>query len=210
LLPDLRSRSIDRFSEEFHERAVIPPSYGYFMSPVGSPNAALSFAFGWSGIGSLATHYSNPNPVRLSDRSLSPHARNSGSADGLGSTTEGRMGRDGIHATCGENEQAARLQAGSVFWTAQKMNTAPAQFPPDVLTGTAKADAEPSGDPTLGPNSDRTNLPTVGPGSGWCNPRPIPLAKSDLLESRKVWLPVALVIAGIVVFWVSRGIKMPS
>jgi hypothetical protein len=141
--------------------------------------------------------------------------------------TEAALG--GIHPICQDNKEATRLQAGGKFFTAPAVNAGPVQFPPGVFTGMALRSAnflsdpmlDPSGrgsdsasvypsDPTLSPTGDPTNVPPPGAAGSWCRPPPVPFAESSPLESRTLWIIGAIMLVGLAVFWLSRGINLPS
>jgi hypothetical protein len=190
------------------EQAVAPTNYGNFSSPIGSPDATMSSAFGWSALGPMPQ-------TRGSDAAVTALLHGTG-AEEFGVGREGalpaisRAAPGGIHAVCGEDQTAMRLQAGGKFWTAQAMSAAPVQFPPGVFTGSTLEIANPLGDPASGPSGGRSNLPPPGPAGAWCRPLPVPFVQSGPLASRNLWIWVAVLLAMVFVFWLSRGWKMPA
>ena len=193
------------------EHAIAPTNYGNFSSPIGSPDATLSTAFGWSAIGPMPqTQGSDPAVTALLYGTVSAGAEVFGVGEGGVLPAPSRAAPGGIHAVCGDDQTAMRLQAGGKFWTAQGMSGAPVQFPPGVFTGSTLDVANRLGDPTIGPSGDRSNLPPPGPAGAWCRPLPVPFAQSSPLASRTLWIWVVVLLVMVFVFWLSRGWKMPA
>jgi hypothetical protein len=121
----------------------------------------------------------------------------------------GRTAQVGTAGFCSDDQLAMRLQVGATFWTAQGVaSAAPVHFPPGVYTGNPSGVGNPLGDAILGPSGDRSNLPPPGPGGGWCRPPPPRFVQSGPLASRAFWTPIALTVAAVFVFWLSRGMKI--
>lgn len=112
----------------------------------------------------------------------------------------------GIMPSCNESAEASELQAGGEYWNGQAVSTSPVQFPKGVITGGDTRN--PLGG--LGLSGNPTNLPRPGPAGSWCRPAPVPFFESSPLESHIFWIAAAILIVGVVVFWLSRGIKMPT
>ena len=204
-----RMHSIEELAGGSQARAVAPTTYGNSASPLGSPDPALSFAFGWSAIG-LETRGSEQAVTALLNATLWASAEELGVGGGGREPTIGGAARAGIHAVCGDDRLAMQMQAGGEFWTAQAVTAAPAQFPPGVFTGSSIESANPLSDPLLGPSGNRSNLPALGGAGAWCRPLPVPFGQSSPLASRAFWIPIGVLLVGFVVFWLSRGVKMPD
>ena len=193
--------------------ASAPITYGSIVPPIATPDAALQSAFGFSGPMSEAQGV-DPGLSALID------GITWGSTDGVGISATGAVlsvsgaPPEGSQAGCGDDQTAMRLQAGGEFWNSRAASAAPAQIPQGALTADALAKANSLGrnptDPTLGPRGDRSNLPSLGSAGGWCRPPLVPFSKSSPLASRTVLIPFVTLLVGIVVFWLSRGIKMPG
>jgi hypothetical protein len=122
-----------------------------------------------------------------------------GSAVALGPNA----GANGLDSNCGTELQQS-LQTGSEFWNRQGEGV-PVQFPKGVFV---RGD---SGDPLgLGPNGDRTNLPRPVAHSDWCRPFATPFSLSGPLESVVVWILLSIVLAALLVAWLSRGHRLPT
>jgi len=179
------------------------PPYGNFASPAGSPNPALSFAFGWSSFGLPETWGSDPTIAALLNGTVSADTDQFGITGGATSTaaTVTAAAPGGIRADC--EPVPEEVQAGS-YWNSQAVSGPPVQLAPPQFA------PNPLADPIGGPSGDRTNLSKPGPAGAWCRPPPVPFADSSPLASRVFWTPIALALFGALVFWLSRGVKLPS
>jgi len=113
---------------------------------------------------------------------------------------------EGFQPVCSNDQLERQLQAGGEFWNVQGMNAAPVQFPSGVFTGPVEV-GNPLG--ALGPSGNPSNVAAPGPAGGWCRPAPAPFFESSPLASHSFWIPVIILFVGVVVFWLSRGMKMP-
>lgn len=112
-------------------------------------------------------------------------------------------GASGLELNCGIELQQS-LQMGSEFWNSQGEGP-PVQFPKGVFV---RGDG---GDPLdLGPTGDRTNLPRPVAHSSWCSPFATPFSLSGPLESVVVWSLLSIVLAALLVAWLSRGHRLPT
>jgi hypothetical protein len=194
--------------------SIAPTTYGHAAAAIGSPDPVLLFALGGSALGPMAqTPGTDPAATALVYGTVNADAEEFGGGGGGGGEPvpilQGAPG--GIEAICSDGQLAARLQAGGNSWTERGARTSPAQFPPGVFAETS-ADAIPDylAAPTTGPSGDRSNLAPQGPAGGWCRPLAVPFAQSSPLASRGFWIPFIIVLAGFVVFWLSRGVRMPA
>ena len=111
----------------------------------------------------------------------------------------------GILPECSDDQLEKKLQSGSEFWSAQAAKAIPVQFPRGVFTGGEVGN--PLGG--LGPRGNPSNVRQPGPAGSWCRPGATPFSESSPLASRTFWIPIAIVLIALVVFWLSRGMKMP-
>jgi hypothetical protein len=193
------------------ESAIAPTNYGSFAPPIGSADRAWSFAFGWSAVGPMPqTQGSDPAVTALLYGTVSAAAEEFGVGGGGALPALSRAALGGVHAVCGDDQTAMRLQAGGEFWTAHAVSGAPVQFPPDVFTESTLDVTNPLGNPTIGPSGDRSNLPPPGPAGAWCRRLSVPFAQSSPLASRTLWIWVVVLLVMVFVFWLSRGWKMPA
>ncbi len=208
LSPEQQLRAIEGLAgvSQIQMPAVTPQAYDDSVSPSNASGSSLPSAFNPSPLGLLMMQKSSPAVSALLDSTLSAGIDQFGAAAGGPAPISRRVLRGGTNAACGNDQLTARLQAGGEFWTSRAVSTAPAGFPPGVFTGSVVANANPL---ALGPGGDRSNLPAPGPAGDWCRPPPVPFARSSPLASRIFWTPVAVVLAGIAVFWLSRGMKTP-
>jgi hypothetical protein len=126
------------------------------------------------------------------------------SVDGSTVALDPNAGLSGLESNCGTELQQS-LQAGSEFWNSQE-GGAPVQFPRGVFV---RGDG---GDPLdLGPSGDPTNLPRRPVAhSNWCSPFATPFSLSGPLESVVVWILFSIVLAALLVAWLSRGYRLPA
>lgn len=112
----------------------------------------------------------------------------------------------GVQPVCGDNQLSRRLQAGGEFWNAREAGAEAVALPRGVFAG--KQVGNPLGD--LGPEGNPSNIARPGPAGDWCRPGPTPFYLSSPLESRPLWLALGIVIGGALVFWLSRGARLPA
>jgi hypothetical protein len=189
---------------------AIVPTHGN-IAPIELPNATSASG----ALGPMSdTQGIDPAVTALLNGTLPAGAEEFGVGGAPPKPTTSGVAPEGIQGVCGDDQTATRLQAGGEFWIAQAASGAPVQFPPGVSTASSLGNAfSPSGnptDPTLGPSGDRSNLPAPGPAGAWCRPLPVPFALSSPLASRAVLIPVVVLLVGVIVFWLSRGVKMPT
>jgi len=191
-------------------REIAPTTYGDFASPSGLPLPALSPALGGSEVGPMPeTLGSAPAVKALIYEALSGNGEQFAVDSSRAAPTFRRAPFGGIQPVCGGDDQLpVRPPAGGNFWTSQGMSASPVQFPPGVFTGSVK---NVLGDPIFGPAGHPTNVrsPNTAAG-GWCRPLPVPLWERSPLASRSFWIPISILAVGVVVFWLSRGVKMPT
>ena len=113
----------------------------------------------------------------------------------------------GIQPICSDDQLEKRLQVGGQFWNSQTVSATPVEFRPGLFTGPAEV-GNPLGG--LGPSGNPTNLRRPGPAGGWCRPGSGPFSESSPLEDRALWIALGISLLGFLVFWLSRGIKMPA
>ena len=112
-------------------------------------------------------------------------------------------GASGLESNCGAELQQS-LQTGGEFWNRLDGGAA-VQFPRGVFV---RGDG---GDPlSLGPSGDPTNLPRPVAHSDWCRPFATPFSLSGPLESIVVWILLSIVLAALLVAWLSRGHRLPA
>jgi hypothetical protein len=109
----------------------------------------------------------------------------------------------GLESNCGTELQQS-LQTGGEFWNRLDGGAA-VQFPKGVFVGGD------GGDPlSLGPSRDPTNLPRPVAHSDWCRPFATPFSLSGPLESMVVWILLPILLAALLVAWLSRGHRLPA
>ena len=206
LSPQAQLRAIEGVTSGSQMAAIAPSLYGDFVSPTGSPDPALSFAFAAIPLGLPQNQGSDPAVAASINRSVSPGADEI--AEGRGRPVSALTGAvpGGIHAICSADETETQLQGGGEFWTTQAVSATPVRFPSGVFLGNSLVS-----DPlALGPTGDRSNLQPPGPAGSWCRPGPVPFSESSPLESRAFWIIVSLPLVAGFVFLLSRGVKLQS
>jgi hypothetical protein len=174
--------------------AVESAPYGNFLSPAGGLDPALAFGFSPVAVGLGEAQGVDPAiGSTLSD--ATERFGVGGSATGP-STMSGAVIPADTRNLCGQMPQ--QLQAFGNYWDHQLGGGPPVQLASNIAT-----------DPVQGSSGDPANLPWQGPAGAWCRPAPLPFAESSPLASRAFWTPVALVLSGVAVFWLSRGFKLP-
>ena len=92
-----------------------------------------------------------------------------------------------------------QIQSGGEYWNGHATSRFPA-----VLTVNVPGDA------VEGPSGDPSNLLVEGQAGAWCRQRPLAFANSSPLASRTFWVPVAILLTGVSLFLLSRGVRLPS
>ena len=105
---------------------------------------------------------------------------------------------DGV-AQNGCEQLPGQIRSGSQYWNGRATGSLPAISPASV-----------SGDPVEGPAGDPSNLLAKGREGTWCRPRPVAFWNSNPLASRAFWLPAAILLTGVSLFLLSRGVRLPS
>jgi hypothetical protein len=186
--------TISLLPEEMQRQVVGTPSYGSFLTSTNQLDPSLSLQFNTSPEAQSATQGSDPFVVGfVSGAVLTPD-----NALGLGGGATGFaptiISGAGVQAAC--EELAGQLQSAAKYWNGQTISGMPRLLAANSMAASA------------GGNS--TNLSPEGRAGAWCRSPPIPFAESSPLASRAFWQPIAVVAFGIIVFWLSRGIRLPS
>ena len=174
--------------------AMVNGTFETALLPAGGPAEAEEFSVGPSDA-----------VVDSSDGTI-PSIDGVSASDGIaGQTGSSSIGK-GLLPACTEDETARTLQAGGKFWGPQTASDPIAHFPAGVISG---GDIQnPLGD--LGPYGNRTNLSPTGPGGSWCRPGPTPFYLTSPLEQPLAWVLSGLLISGLLVFYLSRGVSLPA
>jgi hypothetical protein len=190
-------------------REIAPKKFGIATNPLGTPDLSLSIAFGWAQAG-------RPMPLNQGlDPAISAFLQNvvtSSEADGTDISTASatdatRIAHTGDQPVCGDDFTAIRLQTASESWDKQALSGPVAQFPLGVMKETTEAVEDPTG---IGPLGNRANVQKPGHAGAWCRPLPLPFSESSPLASTMFWIMVGLAAMIVIVFWLTRGVKLPS
>jgi hypothetical protein len=174
------------------------------LLPGGGWAEAAEFGLGWGGAGGGSSE------IGFGNAGVASNGIVVGMSGGIPTISAGGAlptisKAGGVHAICSDDELERRLQTGGGFWNAQR-GAAPIQFPPGVFSGGELGN--PLGN--LGPQGNPSNLRRPGPAGGWCRPPTVPFSETSPLASHTFWIPTTIVFVAVLVFWLSRGIKMPS
>jgi hypothetical protein len=129
---------------------------------------------------------------------LDPTDQTDGGMVSAGSALSVALAPDGA-AWYGCEQMPGQIQSGGEYWNGHATGRFPAMLAANV-----------PGDPVEGPSSDPSNLLAKGRAGAWCRPRPLAFANSSPLASRTFWVPVAILLAGVSLFLLSRGVRLPS
>lgn len=198
LAPREQLRAIEGLPGRPQVRAVGPSLYGDFVPPAGGLDPALTFGFSESLVGPAEAQ--GPDSVI----SASANGTVSDAADQFSVGGSATRLTEAVEAptpvatgiVCEQLPQ--QLQAFGEYWNNHSVAGPPVRLSANI-----------SADPVRGPSGDPSNLPWPGPAGAWCRPLPLPFADSSPLASRAFWTPVAFVLFGIAVLWLSRGVKLP-
>ena len=214
---------------------IAPTVYSDFRSPVGLSYQALSPSIG-SGVRPMSeTEGVDPAVTTMFDATLNvgllPGASSAGANTEFGVGSNGAAidsnaavstiptisgaggmptisgaggipnisGIGGTQPVCSDDQLARGLEAGGKYWNVQGLRAKPEHFLPGMATSLGG----------LGRSGNQSNVAQPGPAGGWCRPAPEPFWRSSPLESRFLWIGAAALLVGVVVFWLSRGIKLP-
>ena len=171
-----------------------PPSYLEFMSPAGQFEPSVTFAFNWSNAGLAQTQGSDPALASLLNSTVSntPEQFGVGGGDVSSPATDSAQAPTWIRTAC------EQLHTGAEASTAISTSALPVQLAENIP-------AQLSQDST-GYMSD---LPSQDPAGGWCRAAALPFEYSGPLADRAFWTPVVVVLFGVAVLWLSRGVSLP-
>lgn len=186
--------------KEIQRQVLGASSYESFLPSTNQLDPFLSLKFGTSlggqsetqGLDSAVATFVN-DTVLGPDDALAPD-NTLGSSGSATSFARAINSGAGVQAAC--EELAGRLQSAGKYWNGQTNSGVPALLAANSMAVSA------------GGNS--SNLSPQGRAGAWCRPAPISFADSSPLASPAFWPTIAVVSFGIIVFWLSRGIKLPS
>lgn len=200
LPPGEQLRAIEGLRTGPQINAIAAPPYGNFAPPTGVPDPALAFAFDWNLAGLPEAQGSDSAITALINGTVSSPSDESGVVAGpvtgfVPAVSATDLG--GFQIRCGQLTHM--LESGGEYWNTQTVGGPAAQF-------FVKAPA----DPTQGPSGDPSNLYWPNSAGEWCRPLPLPFAESGPLASRIFWTPILLLLVGVAVLWLSRGVRLPT
>ena len=189
--------TVSLLPKEMQRQVVGSPSYESLRPSTNQLDPFLSLQFGTSqpetqGSDSAVATFVN-GTVLGPDNSLGPD-NTLGSGGGAASFASTINSGAGVQPAC--EELAGQLQSAGKYWNVQTISGMPGLLAANSMAVSA--------------GGKSTNLSPEGRAGSWCRPAPIPFAESSPLASRAFWQPIAVVAFGIIVFWLSRGIRLPS
>jgi hypothetical protein len=178
---------------EIQRQAVGAPSPSGFLPSTNEPDRSRSLQLNTSvagqseaqGLDAVVVEFIN-GTVLGPDNALGF----GGSATSFAATI---MSGSGVRAAC--TEPAGQFQVPAKYWNSQTVSGMPRLLAANSIAVSAG-----------GNSSNRSPENRAG---AWCRAAPVPFAESSPLESRAFWQPIAVVSLGIVVFWLSRGVRLP-
>ena len=183
------------------------PDFTTTARDAGLPNPSGSLVWGQGATGPPAMGASSSALAGQLDGTVSTATDQFGVVGGPAWTVR-RVAPGSLQIVCNA-QMPLQLQAGGEFWSAQAISAAPGQFPAAEFIASSYVNPDNLGDPTLDPRGDRSNLSLPGPEGAWCQAPPVRFDQSSPLASRTFWTPFALVLAGVGVLWMSRGVRLP-
>lgn len=144
----------------------------------------------------------NAQPAAAASEATAPTPNDGGEHNSYGALGPS-AGTSGLELNCGTELQQS-LQTGGEGWNCLDGGAA-VQLPKGVFV---RGDG---GDPLgLGPSGDPTNLPRPVVHSDWCRPFATPFSLSGPLESMVIWILLSIVLAALLVAWLSWGHRLPA
>jgi hypothetical protein len=199
LPPNEQLRAIEGMQTEPLWRKIELMPNGNFLPPAGGLAPALTSGFSWTMVGLAEAQGSDPPITASLNSAVSNPADLFGVAESAGglSTIAAIPTLRAAPTMCEQLPQ--QLQAFTQYWNNHSISGPPVRFAEDPPT-----------DPVRGPSGDPANLSWPGAPGAWCPPAALPFAPdSSPLANRAFWTPIAFLLSGLLVFWLSRGFKMP-
>lgn len=103
----------------------------------------------------------------------------------------------GLASAC-LDQSLKHIQTGDRFWGQQSKSAPPAEFPRGIALG------------DLGPRGNPINLSSPGLAGDWCRPSAMPFYETSPLEDQLLWIASGLLLTGVLVFYLSRGFRLPA
>jgi hypothetical protein len=199
LPPSEQLRAIEGTQREPLWRDIEPMPYGNFLPPTGGLAPALTSGFSWNLLG-LAEAQGSDSIITAS---LNSAVADAAGLFGVASAAAGPLTTGttptlaGAQTVCEQLPQ--QLQTFTEYWNNHSVSGPPVSLAANLPT-----------DPVRGASGDPANLAWPGPPGAWCPPSTLPFAPdSSPLANRAFWTPIAFLLSGLLVFWLSRGFKLP-
>lgn len=186
--------AIDDLRTGLQATATKPLSYLEFVPPPGQLDPSLTFSFSWSDAGLTQTQGTDPAITEFLNSTISATSEEFGVSGG------------GMHSASTASAEAPdwnptackQLLTGSEHSNPISTSNLSVQLAANIPAQLSQG--------STGYPSDRSPQALAG---AWCRPAPSPFAYSGPLSNRAFWTPIAVVLFGIGVLWLSRGVKLP-
>jgi hypothetical protein len=190
--------AIDELRTGLQATETKPLSYLEFVPPAGQLEPSLKFGFSWSGAELPQTQGSEPAVTALLNSTVSASSDEFGVGGGaMGSVLTARaVAPAWTPISC--EQLGDQLQTGGRRWNRISTSNTPVQLAENA-----------SAHRIQGSISYPSNLPSQSPGAAWCRPGPLQFASSGPLANPAFWTPIAVVLFGVAVLWLSRGVNLP-
>ena len=195
--------AIEQLRTGLQTPAIKPLSSLEFVPPPGQLDPSLTFSFSWSDAGLAQTQGSDPAVTALLNSTVSATPEEFGvGGDTAGSALtawEGAPTWTRIACEQLAEQLAEQLQTGGEHGNKNSASSMPVQLAANIPAHSIQ-----------GSTGYLSNLPSQGPAGAWCRPGPLPFAYSGPLANRAFWTPILVVLFGVAVLWLSRGVKLPT
>jgi hypothetical protein len=187
-------RAIYELRTGLQASATKPFSYLEFVPPAGQLDPSLAFSFNGSDAGLAQTQGSDPAITALLNSTISatPEEFSRGGGAVRSALTASAEAPAWIRTAC------EQLQTGADHSNTISTSSLPVQLAANIPAQLSQGSA--------GYMSD---LPSQGLAGAWCRPAPLPFVYSGPLANPAFWTPIAVVLCGVAVLWLSRGVNLP-
>ena len=179
--------------KEIQRPVVGAPSSESFLPSTNQLDPFLSLEFGTSLEGQSETQGLDTAVATFVNGTVLGPDDALGSGGGAASFAPAINSGAGVQASC--EELAGQLQSAGKYWDGQTISGMPRLLAANPMAVSA--------------GGKSTNLSPEGRAGAWCRPPLIPFSEIGPLASRAFWQPIAVLAFGIIVFWLSRGIRLP-
>jgi hypothetical protein len=185
-------RAIDELRTGLQVTETKPLSYLEFVPPAGQLAPSLTFGFSWSDAGLAQTQGLDPAITALLESTVSATPEQFGGGAVGSARTASAEAPARIRTAC------EQLQTGAEHSNTISTSTLPVQLAANIPAQLSE-----------GSTGYPSDLPSQGLAGAWCRPAPLPFVYSGPLANPAFWTPIAVVLFGVAVLWLSRGVNLP-